>query len=534
MINLNFNKVYKEVKDIIPKKTTLPKTQRVYFLEGNLWVTDTERALKVKMFEAGGNKNFSISFEDIKRLKTIKNGIVDIDSKTVAEKGTVYSIDISTDEEDIFEMWNRAEKEIESKCETATYKHFNQVLKCIYPFVDIKSSNGIYKYIHIKGDAIEGTNGHKLIKAEIADNLNGLDTILSGMAFNTLKNLPEEEVKVKDSNKFVTVESGSWKYFEWKKEFKYPNFENMFVNILDMIESKISLDIASFKEKLENVKKSKKPFVVVITKENEIYSICDNNVSKLEGEVVKETKSEKSLFVAFNPSYMLDIIKVKKANYEDKIELNLTNYKSPIYVESNDGYINYYMALLPINIGNGNNHIETYNEQIKIIEKFKDSIKFDEDVVKETAKEDVEAGDIETEDVETEKEDVETVKETTTKTETEETEKETEETVKEDIVTKKENVEKEDIVKIKPDTKQNATKKIKILDGLEIEYTKTEEKHTRTQEKLFCVRIKTSLSRNEYIDIAALFRKLGGYYSKFKHAFIFKENIQLEDKLREV
>jgi len=528
MINLNFNKIYKATKDIIPKKTTLPQTQRVYFLEGNLWVTDTERALKVKMFEAEENKNFSISFEDIKRLKTIKNGIVDVDSKTVAEKGSVYSINISTKEEDIFEMWDKAEKEMESNSEIRTYKNFNQILKCIYPFLDVKSSNDIFKHIHIKGNTIKATNGFKLIKAEMENDYNEIDTMLSGMAFNTLKNLPEEEVKVKDSNKFVTVEGSNWKYLERKLELKYPNFENMFVNISDMVESKIILDIPSFKEKLENVKKSEKPFIIVITKENEIYSICDNNVSKLEGEVVKETKSEKSLFVAFNPSCMLDVIKVKKENYEDKIELNLTNCKSPIYVESNDRYINYYyMLLLPINITNGNNHIETYNEQIKIIERFKDSIKFDEDIVKETVKGDVEAGDVEAGDIETEdivtegKEDVETV------TETEDVKTET---VTENVEIVKETV-KEDIKKEKK-TQAPKIKKIK-LNGLEIEYTKTEEKHTRTQEKLFCVRIKTSLSRNEYIDIAAMFRKLGGYYSKFKHAFIFKENIQLEE-LKEV
>lgn len=59
---------------------------------------------------------------------------------------------------------------------------------------------------------------------------------------------------------------------------------------------------------------------------------------------------------------------------------------------------------------------------------------------------------------------------------------------------------------------------------LENEYEITESEHTKTHEKIFIVRIVRTLSREEYLEEKERMRQLGGYYSKFVHGFIFKEN----------
>lgn len=55
-------------------------------------------------------------------------------------------------------------------------------------------------------------------------------------------------------------------------------------------------------------------------------------------------------------------------------------------------------------------------------------------------------------------------------------------------------------------------------------YEVSEDKDTRTGEKIFLVKVAEKLSREEYITVNKYIKSLGGYYSKFKHAFLFKEN----------
>ena len=55
-------------------------------------------------------------------------------------------------------------------------------------------------------------------------------------------------------------------------------------------------------------------------------------------------------------------------------------------------------------------------------------------------------------------------------------------------------------------------------------YEVTEDADTRTGEKIYLAKVIEKLSREEYINVNQYIKSLGGYYSKFKHAFLFKEN----------
>lgn len=55
-------------------------------------------------------------------------------------------------------------------------------------------------------------------------------------------------------------------------------------------------------------------------------------------------------------------------------------------------------------------------------------------------------------------------------------------------------------------------------------YDIAEDTDTRTGEKIYLVKVTEKLSREEYITVNQYIKSLGGYYSKFKHAFLFKEN----------
>lgn len=52
----------------------------------------------------------------------------------------------------------------------------------------------------------------------------------------------------------------------------------------------------------------------------------------------------------------------------------------------------------------------------------------------------------------------------------------------------------------------------------------TESEHTKTHEKIFLVKCLQTLSRDAYINLNKQMRDIGGYYSKFTHSFIFKND----------
>ncbi|MDO5403307.1 MAG: molecular chaperone DnaJ [Eubacteriales bacterium] len=80
----------------------------------------------------------------------------------------------------------------------------------------------------------------------------------------------------------------------------------------------------------------------------------------------------------------------------------------------------------------------------------------------------------------------------------------------------------------KPATKKDATKAA-TAPAIEdttapLEYKITQGEDTRDGSILWLVRIEKTLSKDEYIKENNKMRELGGYYSKFRHAFIFRQD----------
>ena len=55
-------------------------------------------------------------------------------------------------------------------------------------------------------------------------------------------------------------------------------------------------------------------------------------------------------------------------------------------------------------------------------------------------------------------------------------------------------------------------------------YEISEDTDTRTGEKIYLVKVAEKLSREEYIAVNKYIKSLGGYWSRFKHSFLFKED----------
>jgi len=74
-----------------------------------------------------------------------------------------------------------------------------------------------------------------------------------------------------------------------------------------------------------------------------------------------------------------------------------------------------------------------------------------------------------------------------------------------------------------PATKKEAEKENTIMLE-ENDLTITESEHTKTHEKLYLVKCNVTLDRESYKTLNDNIKKLGGYYSRFTHSFIFKND----------
>lgn len=90
------------------------------------------------------------------------------------------------------------------------------------------------------------------------------------------------------------------------------------------------------------------------------------------------------------------------------------------------------------------------------------------------------------------------------------------------IVPKVARVSKKDYTPRAPkETKESTTA---ALETNGENFTVTESEHTKTHEKIYLVKCLVSLSRDDYKLLNNLFKDNGGYYSRFTHSFIFKND----------
>lgn len=89
------------------------------------------------------------------------------------------------------------------------------------------------------------------------------------------------------------------------------------------------------------------------------------------------------------------------------------------------------------------------------------------------------------------------------------------------------------IKKVEKKAESDTVKTNMDCDKNDYTYEVSEDTDTRTGEKIYLAKVVETLSREEYIKVNQFMKSLGGYYSKYKHAFLFKENpcVKLNAKL---
>ena len=86
------------------------------------------------------------------------------------------------------------------------------------------------------------------------------------------------------------------------------------------------------------------------------------------------------------------------------------------------------------------------------------------------------------------------------------------------------------VVKVDKTTGTNKTEQTNEHKADTLTYDIKESTHTKTGATIWLVKVNEKLSKEDYIKVNQNMKELGGYYSKFVHAFVFAENP--EEKLR--
>lgn len=90
------------------------------------------------------------------------------------------------------------------------------------------------------------------------------------------------------------------------------------------------------------------------------------------------------------------------------------------------------------------------------------------------------------------------------------------------IVPKTARIKKSSTAPVKQDSTEPKQEETTIEEKKTYTFKVTHGEDTRDNSELWIVRIVETLEKSEYIRINKIMRELGGYYSKFKHGFIFR------------
>lgn len=86
--------------------------------------------------------------------------------------------------------------------------------------------------------------------------------------------------------------------------------------------------------------------------------------------------------------------------------------------------------------------------------------------------------------------------------------------------------EVEKVVKktVKGEKGKDVSQNMKTTGFSNLTFKISEDTDTRTDENIFLVKVEEKLEREEYLKVNKYMKSIGGYYSKFKHAFLFKDD----------
>lgn len=90
--------------------------------------------------------------------------------------------------------------------------------------------------------------------------------------------------------------------------------------------------------------------------------------------------------------------------------------------------------------------------------------------------------------------------------------------------TEKLNAITQETISTEESTPEAAIETIKEAEKESVSYTITEDTHTKTGEKIWIVKPETELKKADFAEVKRKFATMQGYYSSFKHGFIFKYN----------
>ena len=345
-------KKIREIEGVIPSKTTLPVLQSLLVKNGYLIASNTELTVMVKLEGMESNsETFLLPPKAYSLLKNITMGETEITSnpkyQLTIKNGNIKSIVASQDP-------NEYSFEIDPKDATGSTATIDaDVLKsaigCCMFAVDEKDSRPIINSVHLNASLgtlnVVGIDNFFIAWNKAAYD-GDLQLLIPYKAAQTLLKLdikgPVTISVGKEVVKFVTREHILQSRLSMEKT---PNFEKMFAD-MPLHTSAEQTELSKVLNRIYVLGQGDNKPAIFDFKDDEVLVSFSNSLASYQETVALDSPIEQPVKIAFNPKYLLDIMKVYPGAL---VNLELMNSKAPMLISADDS--NLKSLILPVNIG---------------------------------------------------------------------------------------------------------------------------------------------------------------------------------------
>ena len=210
------------------------------------------------------------------------------------------------------------------------------------------------EFFEVKNNKLSVTSldGHRISmrNVELKGDNPDLSAIVPGKTLQDISKIinggPEDEVIIYFSNNNMLFEFDKTRVVSRLIEGEYFKITHMLSMDTNLCVKANRIDLMGCIDRATLLiqETDKKPIIVSVKNDNNMYIRLDTNIGSLNEEIEIE-KDNGEIIIGFNPSFIMDALRVID---DDKVNIYMKDSKSPCLIKDNDGTFTY--IILPINI----------------------------------------------------------------------------------------------------------------------------------------------------------------------------------------
>lgn len=377
-----------KVVTVIPKKTVASALERLYFQVYaddivRIFGTDLDQWLEVGSQNVYNTKPgiIGISIDDIKIITKMNGEVTIVDNGVIdgKEESGIGSVNVMCGKKCItIPRYSNTEEiklpvmESEKKCAVVKENYLYETIVNLATFTMYDNNNKLLNSLHfnLQKERIEATDRTRIAtrtleNQQIINKENNTENfVLSNKCATVFKKLLDKKsddgIVIYQDEKYIRVSGNDFTYISRKIDGRYIDIEP-FMNI--DTKWNVAVDKAELLEVMKYdydlVKGTHIP-VIFYNDNNDLYLYTNNKCYVTLDEIeTQENTMDDAGYIALNPSYMIDVLKIIN---EDDVIIRGINEKSPVYIKNDE----YEFMLLLVTIKEDNiDHVKMAIERNK-------------------------------------------------------------------------------------------------------------------------------------------------------------------------